>query len=245
MKNKSLKYLLFAVLFTALGLTATYYVLSTQKEAESVTKEPETVVEEAKVEEVPEAEEEVIIKPSALLSVPYTVQAPEQSWNIHEESCEEAVVLMSHYFLVGSKLSVIPADTASSAMLKMKAWQVKNYGSEPDLTIERIGKFGKSYYGHNYRYTENVRVEDIKREVSLGNPVIVPVMTHSLGNPNYGRENTYHALLIKGYDKDGVITNDPGVSKGKDYRYTWKTLFSAIDAQEKYLKQARVMLVFD
>lgn len=245
MKNKSLVYILLAILFAALGIAATIYVLGTQDKPKAVVGEeskPEEVATEEVAEE--EKEEEVVIKPSALLSVPYTVQAPEQSWNIHEESCEEAAVLMAHYYLTGSKLSVIPADTASNAMLKMKSWQKKHYGSEPDLTIKKLGEFGKSYYGHNYRYTENIGVENIKREISSGNPVIVPVMTHSLGNPNYGRENTYHVLLIKGYDASGVITNDAGVSKGKDYKYTWKVLFRAIDAQEKLMKQKRVMVVF-
>ena len=186
-----------------------------------------------------------IIKASLTLDVPYTVQAPYANWVIHEESCEEAAVLMVHDYLEGIKYNgtVIDKETANSTMIAMKNWQVANYGKEPDLAINAIGQFAKDYYGYNYVYKENITAEDIKIAITEGYPVIVPVITHSLQNPNYGVHPVYHVLLIKGYDASGVVTNDAGVSQGENRHYTWEILFSAIDAQTSQMNQGRVMVV--
>lgn len=187
------------------------------------------------------------VRDVASLVVPYTVQAPWASWNIHEESCEEAVLLMYHYFLEGQIAfggkTVIPPTTASDEMLKMKKWQVASYGNEPDLTIEAIGKFANAYYGYSSQVYKNITKEDVKREISSGNPVLVPVMTHSLLNSHYGLKSVYHILLIKGYNSLGAITNDPGIKEGKNYFYSWDTIMSAIDAQTPKMAQGREMLV--
>lgn len=178
------------------------------------------------------------------LEVPYTVQAPEASWNLHEESCEEAAVLMYHYFLNKTDFSdnVIPAAQASSEMMLMKKWQVNRYGNEPDLRVRDLGEFAKEYYGYRYEYDEETTKEDIMRAISRGKPVIVPVITHALQNPHYGPNPSYHVLLIKGYREDGVITNDAGVKEGKDFFYSWEILFSAVNAQTAEMDQGREMI---
>lgn len=213
-------------------------------------KEKEEIV---KVE--PEGEEEILQAPpspstiaeSAVITVPYTVQAPFRSWTLHQESCEEAAVLMYDYYLKGitsfSGSTVIPQQGASDDMVTLKNWQVANYGSEPDLTIEALGKFMKDYYNYNYQVFKNITKDDIKREITNGNPVLVPVITHGLENPHYSRQPSYHILFIKGYKSTGVITNDAGISQGENYFYTWDTLFSAIDAQTSQMGQGREMVI--
>lgn len=182
-------------------------------------------------------------KPSALLEMPYTVQAPFVNWNIHEESCEEAVALIYHYFLEGQTTfngsTIIPLQKSNDEMLAMKSWQVINYGKEPDLSIEAWGKYMQQYYGYHYQAFKNITADDIKREISAGNPVVVPVITHALQNPHYGRQPSYHLLVIKGYKPEGVITNDAGIKEGENYFYTWDILFSAIDAQTPKMGQWR------
>ncbi|MCL5093922.1 MAG: C39 family peptidase [Patescibacteria group bacterium] len=189
----------------------------------------------------------VKIKESALIEVPYTVQAPYANWNIHEESCEEAASLMYYYFLNGQTTfngsTIIPLATADAEFIKMKNWQVARYGKEPDLSTEAWGKFMTDYYGFKYKNFKNITAEDIKREISAGHPVVVPVITHGLQNPHYGRQPSYHLLLIKGYKPEGVITNDAGVKEGENYFYTWDILFKAIDAQTPQMKQGREMTI--
>lgn len=204
---------------------------------------PKTVPAEIKTEEKkPELPAEPVIPAAKTLFVPYTVQAPLVNWNVHEQSCEEAAALMYHYFLAGSKSEVIPPQTADAEMRAMKAWQVKNWGREPDLNLTQLGEFMKAYYGYHYRVTANITAETVKKEIAAGNPVLVPVITHALGNPHYGRNPSYHILVIKGYDANGVVTNDAGIKEGRNYYYTWATVWHAVDAQTPQLHQGRDLL---
>lgn len=230
------------ILFVASGLLG-YFI-----DWKRFENQPDTI-SEAQTQTPPTAtpvKTETALKESAVLSVPFTVQAPYANWNIHEESCEEAAVLMYYYYLSGKLLTgtVIPKDIANQEMINMKNWEVRNYGSEPDLSIEKLGKFANDYYGLKYRVIKNGTAEDIKKEISVGNPVLAPVITHALHNPNYGVHPSYHILLIKGYRTDGIITNDSGVSQGENYFYSWDILFSAIDAQTPQMNQGRDFLVF-
>ena len=178
----------------------------------------------------------------AILPVPYTVQAPFGNWKVHEESCEEAAVLMYRDFLQGDTRSDIPPAEADQQLRAMKSWQVTNWGAERDLTIDRTGQLAQAYYGFQYQVIA-VTEDSIKRAIADGHPLVVPVMTHSLQNPHYGPNTVYHELLIKGYTANGVVSNDAGVQEGKDWFYSWSILFGAIDAQAAKMGQGRVGLI--
>jgi len=176
-----------------------------------------------------------------LLKVPFICQAPFANWSIHEDSCEEAAILMVHAYLERESLT---PEYADQEMLNMRKWQRDHYGSEKDMTCQEAVQFTKDYYGYkNSQSFKNITKLDIQRQIMHGNPVIVPVMTHSLLNPHYGPRNVYHFVLIKGYTPEGVITNDAGVKEGEGYFYPWEVIFSAIDAQTPKMGQGRVMLV--
>jgi hypothetical protein len=185
----------------------------------------------------------VALPASKNLVVPYASQAPFGNWKVHEESCEEAALLMYHDFLDGTvnPSGKISDTNADSVYRTMKTWQVAHYGKEADLTMEALGKLATEYYGFKFK-TAEANEDNIKRAIADGSPVIVPVMTHSLLNNMYGPYTVYHVLLIKGYDAAGVITNDAGVGNGADHHYDWAVLFSAIDAQTEKMGQGRVML---
>jgi hypothetical protein len=197
--------------------------------------------------EVAVTKEELPIPDSFLINMPYTPQAPNANWAVHEESCEEAAILMVHYLLAGklnlSVSTVIPPTTAGNELVALKNWQVKNWGPERDLNLYDVGKLANIYYGYSYKVTEDITEKEIKEAVSKGSPVLVPVITHALENPHYGRLPSYHILVIKGYDANGIITNDAGIREGEGYRYTWDILWKAIDAQTAQMKQGRDMLI--
>lgn len=244
-KQTNKKYLLFIGLPVLVVGIFLFFKMIERPRSQSETKVEESVkVAETKVE--PKKEEPVVIKDSAVLPVPYTLQGPLNNLNIHEESCEEAAALMYHYFLEGqttfSGSTIIPPQTANDEMLKMKAWQVKNYGKEPDLSIEKLGLFMQQYYGYKYQTFKNITKDDIKREISAGHPIMVPVMTHGLKNPNYGPVSVYHILVLKGYNAQNVIANDAGI-RGESIQYSWDVVFSAIDAQTPKMGQGREMVV--
>jgi hypothetical protein len=178
----------------------------------------------------------------AILSVPYTVQAPFGNWKVHEESCEEAALLMYHDFIEGDTRANIPPSEADQQLRALKAWQVQNWGAEKDLTIDRTGQLAQAYYNYKYQVIQ-VTQDSIKEAIASGHPLVVPVMTHSLQNPNYGPNTVYHELLIKGYNAGGVVTNDAGIAQGKDWFYSWSIVFGAIDAQSARMSQGRVGLI--
>jgi hypothetical protein len=221
----------------ATGLSVISFGIVLKVEAPKGVSIFEPVKEEVKIPEPPPIPE------TFALSVPYTVQAPFTNWAVHEESCEEAAVLMYHHYLLGEGAGVLEQYQVDADLRKLRAWQITNWGPEKDLDLSWVGKLASGYYGYSYKVKEDIKAEDIKREISEGRPVLVPVMTHSLLNPHYGRENTYHILVITGYDAAGVTTNDAGIKEGQDYRYTWDVLFGAIDAQTSKMGQGRDLLV--
>ncbi|MFY9614910.1 MAG: C39 family peptidase [Candidatus Dormiibacterota bacterium] len=182
------------------------------------------------------------IPATTLLQVPYTVQAPGNNWKEFENACEEDAVFMDHLYVEGDKRGDVPVPEATDALRAMEKWQVVNWGAEKDLTLEKTGQFAKAYYGYNYRVFPATK-ESIEQELAAGRPVIIPVMTHSLENHNYGAQTVYHEVLIKGYTDAGVVTNDGGIWQGKNWFYSWKIVFQAIDAQTPKLNQGRLALV--
>ena len=73
-------------------------------------------------------------------------------------------------------------------------------------------------------------IEQIKLELNLGRPVIVPLEARLLKNPNYTPPGpVYQVIVIKGYTANGkFITNDPGTHLGADYLYSEDVIMSAI-----------------
>jgi hypothetical protein len=149
---------------------------------------------------------------------------------------------MYHLYLKSDARTDIPAPEADTELRAMKAWQVSNWGAEKDLDLDRTGQLAKAYYGLNYQVLPATR-ENIEQAIFAGHPVIIPVMTHSLQNHYYGARTVYHEVLIKGYTAAGVVTNDAGVMQGKNWFYSWKVIFDAIDAQSSKMKQGRLMLI--
>lgn len=179
---------------------------------------------------------------SAVLSIPYSVQAPNNNWKVFENACEEDAVLMYHLYLDGDTRADIPVAEADPALRTMEHWQVVNWGAEKDLTLDKTGQFAQAFYGYHYQLVPATQ-DSITSQIAAGHPVIVPVMTHSLQNKYYGATTVYHEVLIKGYNADGVVTNDGGVMQGKNWFYSWSIIFSAIDAQTPKMGQGRVALV--
>jgi hypothetical protein len=179
---------------------------------------------------------------AAVLPIPYTVQAPGNNWRVFENACEEDAIYMYHQFLEGDSRTDLPVAEADPALRALEKWQVVNWGAEKDLTIEKTGQLAQAYYGYHYEVVPATK-DSITAQIASGHPVIVPVMTHSLQNHNYGPMTVYHEVLIKGYNADGVVANDGGVKEGKNWFYSWSVLFGAIDAQTPKMGQGRVALV--
>lgn len=173
------------------------------------------------------------IPETAYLKVPFICQAPLQTkanWKFHEESCEEAALLQAYLYETGKTIS---KEEANSAILQMIDWQKDNFGSHHDLYAQDMKKFIIGYYklkDSEIKIIENASIEDIKKEISFGHPVIVPITGDILNNPYYPYPG-YHMLTVIGYTKNRIITNDNGTRRGADFSYD-------TDIFEKAMKDA-------
>jgi hypothetical protein len=87
--------------------------------------------------------------------------------------------------------------------------------------------------------------DDLKEQLVLNRPIVVPTAGRKLGNPNFrGAGPEYHMLVVKGYDNElGVfITNDVGTRKGDSYIYKFDVLMNAISGPHEDMEK-RVLIL--
>lgn len=157
-----------------------------------------------------------------ILDVPFVMQAPFANWEVHNESCEEAGILLPHYYYLGQ---VLTKDVADRELLAMVDYQKKNYGGEYDIYAEEMGRLASDFYGYNQYKVLDGSVENLKSELLAGNPVIVPttaayLKTEKSDYPEMG----YHVVVVVGYNQRGFVTHDPGTYSGEDFTYSYDIL---------------------
>lgn len=216
--------------------------LSGDLEVEKTSQEP-SVLSDNLLAEV----KKVRVPDNYKLDVPFISQAPHYNWNLpYGEACEEASLIMVKYFLEDETLD---ADEADGEIVAMVDFEEKNgygvdVGAQESLEIARefYGLEGEIFYG------EDVNVENIKKFLAAGYPVIIPVAGQLLGNPNFtGAGPPYHMIVIVGFDEENFITHDPGTHKGANYKYSYATIENAIHdwngAKSTVLTGQKAMLV--
>ncbi len=190
------------------------------------------------------------LPPSVFIKVPYTPQAPFNNWDTaHEDYCEAAAALMYGAFLSGDQRSVIPPAEADQRMGVIVQWERATWPGVLNLPLSDVAQVGAHFYGATPVLDSNATLTEIETILAAGHPVIIPLMTHGAPggqkiNPNYGRVNVYHVLLITGYGPGYLVTNDAGIVQGQNWRYTWTVLKSAMDAQVSVMHQQPVLLYF-
>lgn len=162
------------------------------------------------------------------LAVPFTPQAPFADWSLpYKEACEESSLIMVNYFLKNQGLTQTLADRE---ILNLAEYQKQKLGYFEDTDAETTAQIMRDYYGYKgAKAVYGVTIDDIKKELAKGRPVIIPAAGRLLGNPFYTFPGPlYHMLVIKGYTEENFITNDPGTKRGKDFLYPFERLYSAI-----------------
>jgi hypothetical protein len=174
------------------------------------------------------ADQDLVVKlPDSINNfVPFTSQAPFANWDeLHEEACEEASLLMAHYFL--EKKGLVLSKEADKDIVDL----TKKINKD-DITVAEVKKYAEDIYKHSgWKILDNPKAEDIKNALASGKIIIAPMAGRELGNPNFKQPGPlYHMLVISGYDnRKGVfITQDPGTRKGKNYEYKFNVLMSAL-----------------
>ncbi|KKQ27646.1 MAG: hypothetical protein US42_C0007G0037 [Candidatus Magasanikbacteria bacterium GW2011_GWC2_37_14] len=171
-----------------------------------------------------------ILPKEFILNVPFTSQAPEKNWEQPwQDACEEAALLMLDAYYKGYNLSPI---FSRDEILKMVKWE-EDKGWGLSIPIVDIKQMTEEYFHLNLvgqiKIIENPTVDDIKKFIANNKPVLVVANGKVLPNPNFRNGGPiYHALIIKGYDEENFITNDPGTQFGKDFKYKYQDLMNAI-----------------
>lgn len=241
-QNKTWKHLLtgFFILVIVVGgaaywkrqaITAKYVDLTRPTPPPAVEALPESPKPTTPTAKTPPVQVEPVsnlLPKSFNLAAPFTSQAPFANWDeVHEETCEEAAVLMAHMFY--KKLSLTPEEVEAE-LLDLVELQKKLLGYFEDTTAAETGSFAKKAYKFSKsRILEKPTVEEIKRELFARRPVILPVNGKLLKNPNFKNGGpSYHMIVVRGWNEKGFFTNDPGTRKGENYFYTYDTINEAM-----------------
>lgn len=181
------------------------------------------------------------------LKVPFTSQAPLTIWDpLHEEACEEASLLMVYYYRTGQKFAS-PLET-DTEIKKLIAWEESN-GYKVDLTAKELVAVANGYMKlKTGRLIISPTIDQLKAELKAGRPVIVPAAGRELKNPNFTAPGPiYHMLVLKSYDENGFIVNDPGTRRGENYHYGFKTIMDAMHDwdPDNILNGQKAVVVFD
>ena len=163
--------------------------------------------------------------------VPFVAQSPLGEWGhpVFRNACEEASIIMAHYWREGIALT---PKGAREEILKIAEFETKMFGFHSDTSIADTARVARAYFGYvGIRVRESIGVSDILDELSKGNLVIIPVNGKILSNPNFEPPGpVQHMIVVVGYDftRNEFITNDPGTRVGKDFRYSYDTIEAAL-----------------
>ncbi|KKU11959.1 MAG: hypothetical protein UX17_C0064G0010 [Parcubacteria group bacterium GW2011_GWC2_45_7] len=208
--------------------SSTSVIISERSEPQDF-REPRAPVPDAL--DIPPSDEVVELKlPKAFnMAVPFTSQAPFEDWSLpYREACEEASIAMVDAFFKGRAFT---KANATSEILALVEWQTNNLGHFEDTNVEETARILRERYGYeNVQVIYDPTIEDIKREVAQGWPVILPAAGRLLGNRYFRQPGPlYHMLVVRGWTKDGmIITNDPGTKRGEGYLYEPNVLMNAV-----------------
>jgi hypothetical protein len=172
------------------------------------------------------------------LNVPFTPQAPTANWDAtHEETCEEASLLMAYWYVKeengsasGRNKNLVPADKAEAKLMELVDWQKDTFGYFEDTTVAETVRIAKEKLGlTKVRVLNDVSANTLKQELAEGNVIVVPLAGQEVDNPYFKQPGPpYHMITLRGYNKSGFITNDPGTRNGESFIYKENDLLPAI-----------------
>lgn len=161
-------------------------------------------------------------------SVPFTAQAPEGRWvQPWEDMCEEASIIMVDQYYQKRELTV---PRSKALLLHIFHLKNKHFGRSLDESAETMTALINNFLPWEAHIVNNPSLEQIKEQIDLERPVIVPVSGKDLKNPRFRNGGPrYHVLVISGYNdqKQEFITQEPGTKYGLDFRYTYDTIMDA------------------
>lgn len=177
------------------------------------------------------------------LNVPYTSEIPTGSWVAPwNNACEEASIVMINSYYFGN--SSMTKSTAIESMKPLFTIENKIFGSNADTDATRTARLINEYTDFTATIKTNPTLEEIKKEIDNGNPVITFHYAKDLPNKNHRWRvggSYYHVMALIGYDdeKKEFIFNDSGDPiTGGGYRYTYDAIMKSLHDFDHKLRKA-------
>lgn len=168
------------------------------------------------------------------LDVPYVSEAPNNIWvGPWKNACEEASITMVEKFYKGEK--VVNLTEAKAFMQMLFDVQDKVFGSNANSDAERSNYLVNNYSSFKGVIKTNPTIEEIKRQIDGGHPVIAFHNGFNLKNPNIPflpTGSAYHSTVVEGYDdnKKEFIVDDPGDEiDGVNHRYGYNLYMNSLN----------------
>ena len=225
------------IVFVLLGLSACVdknFEIPEKEEENSVNNivdEPNIEENEPQAEEIEESVAESVITPKLPktfnLEVLFASQAPMGDWGLpYQEACEEASLIMVSKYKTNKALD---NDIMDEEIKKLVIWQEEKFGYYTDTGLGLVQIMAKEYFDLQTEISEEVTIDNIKQHLGQGRLIVVPTFGKALDNSNFtGDGPTFHMLVIKGYDRNEFITNDPGTRNGSNFKYKYNNLLESV-----------------
>jgi len=179
------------------------------------------------------------------VDVPFTSQAPTGDWSEPwQNACEETSIYMVSSFYANDPIKRDQAVAKIKEIFKVKNQEIKVSKDESLATISQL--ITDLDLPWTTELVSDPTKEDLKKELALKRPIIVPVFAPDLKNPK-STSPDYHVLVLTGYDdtKGTFIINDPGTSRGEGLRVPYDTFMNAIhDLDSRNYKAGKKAVLF-
>lgn len=164
---------------------------------------------------------------SLLLPVPFTTQAPDGKW-LGNENCEEASAVMANAYLTGDTENLLPAGRAIAEISALKKWEQANFGHSANTGSSQTAEMIRANYRLQTTEIKNYTESALKKALAENQVILLMIDASKLGNPTYQNSGRiYHVVVVRGYNQQGFILNDPGTEKGENIVYPFNILDQA------------------
>jgi len=169
---------------------------------------------------------------SKQLQVPFTPQAPHAIWiEPWENACEETSLLMVDEYYRGNRESKLEVNYAKKRILEIFRYKEAVFGWSLDENSTKIDFIANQFLYFETTKKENPTIEEMKKELDEGRPIIHLSYGKALKNPHFqGDGPPYHAIVLSGYDdaKQVFYTEEPGTRYGNKYAYSYETMMNSM-----------------
>lgn len=188
------------------------------------SKTPDVVVDEPTPVVVPP----VKLPEQINLDVPFYAQAPDGNWGMPwQEACEEASLILAYHYAMDIPLTKAKFKEHIWGLVN---WQQEKYNDYIHTEVAKMTEMLKGYFKYeDFEIVDNPTVEDIKKALAAGHPIVAPFAGRQLENPFFTQPGPYyHVIVIKGYDGKNFIVNDVGTRRGHSFIYSYENIMSAM-----------------